>query len=76
VGAGERRLKLVGEGNAESVTIEYLEDWELNGATWRPVSVSDRRAVIELCSCSGEAMDLVESDRPELIAYVRSHRSA
>jgi hypothetical protein len=60
--------------SGNSVTIEYLKDWELHGATWRPVSVSDERAVIELCSCSGESMDLVQSDRPELIEYVRAER--
>jgi hypothetical protein len=64
----------MGDDRPNSVGIEYLKDWELNGATWRPLSVSDDRAVIELCSCSGEAMDLVESDRPELIAYVRDQR--
>ncbi len=57
-----------------SVTIEYLEDWELHGATWRPLRVSDQRAVIELCSCTGEPMDRVESTQPELIRYVREHR--
>jgi hypothetical protein len=57
------------------VTIGELEDWELHGATWRPVEVTDRRAVIDLCSCSGEPTDRVESDAPELIDYVPSHRA-
>jgi hypothetical protein len=56
----------------ESVTVKVLEDWELNGATWRAVELSDRHAVIDLCSCIGERMDRVESDRPELIEYVRA----
>ena len=60
-------------GQSPSATIEYLKDWELGGATWRPVHVSDRYAVIELCTCSGEAMDRIEGDDPELIAYVREH---
>ncbi len=64
----------MGDERPNTVTVEYLKDWELHGATWRPLSVSDERAVIELCSCSGEPMDLVESDRPELIDYVRAHR--
>jgi hypothetical protein len=55
-----------------SVTIKELEDWELNGAIWRAREVTDDHAVIELCSCFGEPMDLVESDAPELIEYVRS----
>jgi hypothetical protein len=41
---------------------------------WRAVEVSDERAVIELCSCSGEPMDLVEGDDAQLIEYVRAHR--
>jgi hypothetical protein len=57
-----------------SVTVDYLEDWQLNGASWRPLSVTDERAVLLLCSCSGEPMDRVESDQPELIAYVRARR--
>jgi hypothetical protein len=63
----------MGDERPNTVTVEYLKDWELHGATWRPLSVSDERAVIELCSCSGEPMDLVESDRPELIDFVRAH---
>jgi hypothetical protein len=58
-----------------TVTIEYLEEWEDHGAVWRAVEVSADRAVIDLCSCSGEPMDRVQSEEPELIAYVRAHRS-
>jgi len=54
-----------------TVTVEHLRDWERGGATWRAVELDDRHAVIDLCSCSGERMDRVESDQPQLIAYVR-----
>lgn len=60
-------------GEAPSVTVEYLEEWEGHGAMWRAVEVSDQRAVIDLCSCTGEPMDRVQSDEPALIAYVRAH---
>jgi hypothetical protein len=56
------------------VTVAELEDWELNGATWRPLHVSEEHVVVELCTCYGEAVDVVEGDAPELIEYVRSHR--
>ena len=56
------------------LTIAELEDWELHGAVWRPLEVSDKRAVVELCSCSGEAMDVVVGDAPELIEFVRARR--
>ena len=60
---------------SSSVTIKELEEWELNGAIWRPVEVTDQRAVIDLCSCSGEPMDRVESEEPKLIEYVRARRA-
>jgi hypothetical protein len=56
-----------------SVTVEDLERWTDNGAVWRPLEVSDDRAVVELCTCYGEAVDVVEGREPELIAYVREH---
>jgi hypothetical protein len=57
---------------SRAVTIQELEDWEESGALWHALEVGDERAVIELCSCTGEAMDRVESDSPELIEYVRA----
>jgi len=54
-------------------TIKELQDWKLGGAVWRPVEVGDERVVIDLCSCSGEPMDRVQSDAPELIEFVREH---
>ena len=57
-----------------NLTIEDLERWTDNGAIWRAWEVTDERAVIDLCSCTGEPMDRVRSDAPELIAYVRAHR--
>ena len=51
-----------------------LEDWELHGATWRALEVEEQRVVLDLCSCSGEPMDRVESDDAELIEYVRQRQ--
>jgi hypothetical protein len=62
------------EWQAPSVTIEDLERWEDNGATWRAFEVTDAQAVIDLCSCTGEAMERVQSDAPEVIEFVRSRR--
>ncbi len=62
------------EPSHASVTIEDLQRWSGGGAVWRALEVSDERAVIDLCSCTGEPMDRVESNAPELIAYVRAHR--
>jgi hypothetical protein len=52
-------------------TINELRDWEVNGAVWRPVEVHTDLAVVDLCSCSGELMERVESADPEFIAFVR-----
>jgi hypothetical protein len=58
-----------------SVTIEDLERWEDNGATWRAFEVTDTLAVIDLCSCTGEPMERVQSDAPEVIEFVRARPS-
>jgi hypothetical protein len=57
-----------------ALTIRELEDWEHHGATWRAVELSSARAVVELCTCYGEPVDLVQGEAPELIEYVRSRR--
>ncbi len=56
-----------------SATIEDLQRWEDHGATWRPVELTDERAVVELCTCYGEPVDLVQSEDPEVIEFVRRH---
>ena len=43
-----------------SITVEDLERWTDNGAQWRALEVSDERAVVELCTCYGEPVDVVE----------------
>jgi hypothetical protein len=59
-----------------AATIEDLERWELHGATWRAVELSDARAVVELCTCYGEPVDLVQSQDPALIEFVRERARA
>ena len=54
------------------LSVAELEDWELHGAIWRALEVTDKRAVVELCSCSGERMDVVEGDSADLIEFVRA----
>jgi hypothetical protein len=56
-----------------TVTIPELEDWERNGAVWRAVELDPERVVIDMCSCTGELMDRVASDDPELIEFARAH---
>jgi hypothetical protein len=51
--------------------VEILERWEDAGAFWRPMHVSDEWAIIEMCTCTGEPVDRLESGDPELIKLAR-----
>ena len=51
--------------------VEQLRRWEDHGAVWRAVHVSDERAIVDLCACTGEPVDRLESSDPELIRYLR-----
>jgi hypothetical protein len=35
------------------------------------VHVSDAKAIVDLCTCTGEPVDRIESTDPELIEFVR-----
>jgi len=54
------------------LTIDALERWVLFGAQWRIVDLSGERAVVDLCTCTGELVERLESDDPALIRYLRS----
>lgn len=60
---------------AREATIHELEDWELNGAVWRPAEIYADHAVVDLCSCTGELMERVESTDPQFIEFVRARRA-
>jgi hypothetical protein len=51
--------------------VEIVTRWEDHGAQWRPVHVSDERVVIDLCTCTGEPVERLESSDPELIRLAR-----
>lgn len=53
-------------------TIKELEDWEGSGAVWRPAEIRAGRATVDLCSCTGELMERVESEDPEFVDFVRA----
>ncbi|MGI9183953.1 MAG: hypothetical protein ACR2GZ_03160 [Solirubrobacteraceae bacterium] len=57
------------------ITIEALERWEESGALWRTAALTPDRVVVELCTCSGEPVDALASEDPELIALVRRRGS-
>jgi hypothetical protein len=55
--------------------LENVENWTLSGGSWRIASISKERAVVELCACTGEPMERLESDDPAVIAHLRTTRS-
>ena len=59
---------------ADNLTIDALERWVLMGAQWRVVDLTDERAVVDLCTCTGETVERLESDDPTLVSYVRTAR--
>lgn len=58
---------------AESpLTLADLERWELFGATWRVVELSDERAVLDMCACTGQLVERRASDDRALIDHLRA----
>jgi len=55
---------------AETLTIELLEDWVRAGAHWRVLHHGKRRAVVELQQCTGVPVERLESDDPAVVAYL------
>lgn len=53
-------------------TIDDLQRWVLSGGHWRVVDIADERVVVDLCACTGEPMDRVESRDPAVIRHVRT----
>ena len=58
-----------------NLTIDVLERWVLFGAQWRIVDPSGQSAVVDLCTCTGELVERLESDDPTVIRYLRCARS-
>jgi hypothetical protein len=54
-----------------ALTIDALERWVLFGAQWRIVELSSERAVVDLCTCTGQPVERLESDDAAVIGYVR-----
>ena len=54
--------------------VATLERWEAHGATWRVVVLTEKLAVVELCTCYGTPVDRLRSSDPELLRYLASSR--
>jgi hypothetical protein len=62
--------------NQREAPVELLERWEVHGAAWRALHVSDEKAIVELCTCHGEPVDRIESSDPDLISLLRERPSS
>jgi hypothetical protein len=59
----------------QPLTVDDLERWVTFGARWHLVEISERRAVVDLCQCTGEFVERRDASEPEVIEYLRSHRA-
>jgi hypothetical protein len=56
--------------------LQTLERWEDSGALWRTRSLGACEAVVELCTCHGEAVEELRSGDPDLLRYLATRRSS
>ena len=56
--------------------VETLRRWADHGAEWRVVHVSERHAVVDLCTCHGEPVERLESDDERLITFLMARDDA
>lgn len=54
--------------------IAALERWEAHGASWRVASLTERLAVVELCTCHGEPVDEIRSSDPAFLSWLAERR--
>ena len=53
--------------------VDTLTRWADGGGQWRLAEIEPGRAVVELLTCHGEAVERLESEEPALVAFVREH---
>ena len=47
-----------------------LERWEAHGAIWRVLTLTEKLAVVELCTCHGTPVEQLRSSEPEVIRFL------
>jgi hypothetical protein len=52
--------------------VAVLERWTANGAVYKVLELTDDHAVVQMCTCHGEPVDLLESEDRKLIEYLRT----
>ncbi|MGH2857188.1 MAG: hypothetical protein ACRDMJ_06855 [Solirubrobacteraceae bacterium] len=56
----------------DDLTVQQLEAWVRSGGHWRVVDISNARVEVELCACTGEALELAASSDAAVIGYLRT----
>lgn len=57
-------------------TVEMLERWERSGAIWRVRTITASEAVVDLCTCFGEPVEVLRARQPEVLRYLAAHPSS
>jgi hypothetical protein len=47
--------------------LAILQRWAAHGATWPMVTLTEKLAVVELCTCYGTPVDQLRSSDPEFL---------
>jgi hypothetical protein len=56
----------------DALTVEELDRWVEFGAQWRLVELTGERAVVDLCTCTGEPVERRTSSDARVIAHLRA----
>ncbi len=57
-------------------TVDVLERWEQSGAIWRVRSMSESEAVVDLCTCFGEPVEVLHARQPAVLRYLAGRASS
>lgn len=57
-------------------TVADLTRWERSGAVWRVRTLTADEAVVDLCTCFGEPVDVVRLTAPDDLRYLAGRRSS
>ncbi|MGH2831321.1 MAG: hypothetical protein ACRDK2_00970 [Solirubrobacteraceae bacterium] len=55
---------------SRALTVVDLERWTLFGAHWHVMHLSTDEAVVELCACTGEPVERLQSHDPAVIEHL------
>lgn len=58
------------------LTLEELDRWVSFGAAFRVSDISERRATVDMCQCTGELVEQRRVSDPDVLAYLRAHPSS